>query len=72
MTIGAMAVVTLVILAEKTLPWPTYASYTTGVVLVLYGALLIASPQLTIQKNDSAHIPVEMPMKVPGGAPAMK
>ena len=47
MTIGAMAVVTLIILAEKTLPWPTSASYTAGVVLVLYGAVLIASPLLT-------------------------
>jgi hypothetical protein len=35
-------------LAEKTLPWPTSASYTAGVVLVLYGAVLIASPLLTI------------------------
>ena len=48
MTIGAMAVFTLVILAEKTLPWPTSASYTAGVVLVLYGAVLIASPLLTM------------------------
>ena len=48
MTIGAMAVITLVILAEKTLPWPTAASYTAGVMLVLYGALIIASPQLTM------------------------
>src|SRR6185295_13679083 len=39
MTVGAMAVITLVILAEKTLPWPTSASYTAGVVLVLYGAV---------------------------------
>ena len=49
MTVGAMAVITLVILAEKTLPWPRSASYTTGVMLVLYGALLIASPLLTIR-----------------------
>lgn len=48
MTVGAMAVITLVISAEKTLPWPTSASYTAGVVLVLYGAVLIASPLLTI------------------------
>jgi predicted metal-binding membrane protein len=47
MTIGAMAVITLVILAEKTLPWPTTASYTAGVVLVLYGAVLIASPLMS-------------------------
>jgi len=48
MTIGAMAVITVIILAEKTLPWPTFASYSAGVLLVLYGALLIASPQLTM------------------------
>ena len=44
----AMAIITLVILAEKTLPWPRSASYIAGVALVLYGALLIASPQLTM------------------------
>jgi predicted metal-binding membrane protein len=48
MTIGAMAVITFVILAEKILPWPTCASYSAGVLLVLYGALSIASPQLTM------------------------
>jgi predicted metal-binding membrane protein len=46
MTVGAMAVIALIILAEKTLPWPRAVSYTAGVGLVLYGALLIASPQL--------------------------
>jgi predicted metal-binding membrane protein len=46
MTIGAMAVIALIILAEKTLPWPKAVSYTAGVGLVLYGARLIASPQL--------------------------
>jgi predicted metal-binding membrane protein len=48
MTIGAMAIITLGILAEKTLPWPRSVSYIAGVALVLYGALLIASPQLTM------------------------
>src|SRR5262245_12350029 len=48
MTIGAMAVITVIILAEKTLPWPTLASYSAGALLVLYGALLIASPQFTM------------------------
>jgi len=63
MTIGAMMVITLIILAEKTLRWPTSASYTAAVILVLYGALLITSPQLTIQKNSNAHMPVEMQMR---------
>jgi predicted metal-binding membrane protein len=46
MTVGAMAVIALIVLAEKTLPWPKAVSYTAGVGLVLYGALLIASAQL--------------------------
>jgi predicted metal-binding membrane protein len=46
MSIGAMAVVTLIILAEKMLPRPTLVSYAIGAVLVLYGALVITSPQL--------------------------
>jgi len=48
MTIEAMAIITLIILAEKTLLWPRAASYTAGVGLVLYGTLLIASPQLAL------------------------
>jgi predicted metal-binding membrane protein len=74
MTIGAMAILTLIILAEKTLPWPRAASYTAGVGLVLYGALLIASPQPTIQNNGSAPMPSEVQMKMPGSnsAPVMK
>lgn len=43
MTIKAMAIITLIILAEKMLPWPRAACYPAGVGLVLYGALLIAS-----------------------------
>jgi predicted metal-binding membrane protein len=74
MTIGAMAVITLVILAEKTLPWPRFASYTAGVVLVLYGALLIASPQVAIQNDGNVQTPSEIQMKMPGRstAPAVK
>ena len=44
--VGAMAAVTLIILAEKTLPWPRLVPYAAAVALVLYGALVIASPQL--------------------------
>ena len=77
MSVEAMAGVTLVIFAEKTLPWPTLAPRITAVALVLYGALVIASPQLlpTFQKMDgSAPMPAEMQMKMPGAgnAPAMK
>src|SRR5215831_18766463 len=46
MNVGAMAGVTLIIFAEKMLPWPRLAPYATAGVLVLYGALVITSPQL--------------------------
>ncbi|MGC2824936.1 MAG: DUF2182 domain-containing protein [Pseudolabrys sp.] len=77
MSVEAMAGVTLVIFAEKTLPWPKLTPRITAVVLVLYGALLIASLQLlpTFQKKDgSAPMPTEMQMKMPGAgnAPALK
>jgi len=45
MNIGTMVVVTLIIFAEKSLPWPTFVRYTTAVLLVLYGVVLIASVQ---------------------------
>ena len=65
--VGAMAAVTLIILAEKTLPWPRLASYAVAVALVLYGALVITSPQLlpTFQKDGGAAMPAEMQMKMP-------
>jgi predicted metal-binding membrane protein len=68
MNVGAMAVVTLIIFAEKTLPWPRLASYATAGALVLYGALVITSPQLlpTFQQDGSAAMPAEMPMRMPG------
>jgi predicted metal-binding membrane protein len=68
MNLGAMAAVTLIILAEKTLPWPRLAPYATAAALVLYGALVITSPQLlpTFQQDGRAAMPTEMPMKLPG------
>jgi len=45
MSVGAMAAFTLIIFAEKALPWPTLVRYATAIVLILYGALLIASVQ---------------------------
>jgi predicted metal-binding membrane protein len=74
MNVGTMAVVTLIIFAEKMLPWPTLVRYTGAVVLVLYGALVIASPQLTFPKDGSAAMPAEIQMKMPGSGstPAIK
>jgi predicted metal-binding membrane protein len=65
MSVGAMAAFTLIIFAEKALPWPTLVRYTTAVVLVLYGALMIASVQLTFLKDSSPAMPVDMQMTVP-------
>jgi predicted metal-binding membrane protein/nitrogen-specific signal transduction histidine kinase len=70
MNVGAMAVVTLIILAEKTLPWPRLAPYATAFALVLYGALVIASPQFlfTFREDGSADMSAEMQMKMPGSS----
>jgi predicted metal-binding membrane protein len=67
--VAAMAAVTLVIFAEKTLPWPRLAPYAAAGALVLYGALVITSPQLlpTFQQDGGAAIPAEMPMTMPVG-----
>lgn len=40
MSVGAMAIITLVVLAEKALPWPTPVRYITAIALVLYGAMV--------------------------------
>jgi predicted metal-binding membrane protein len=76
MNIGAMAGITLIIFAEKTLPWPRLAPYAAAFALVLYGALVIASPQFlpTFQKDAGAAKPAEMQMMMPGSgsAPTMK
>jgi predicted metal-binding membrane protein len=67
MNVGAMAAVTLIIFAEKTLPWPRLVPYAAATALVLYGALVIASSQLhpTFQKDGGAAMPAEMQMKMP-------
>ena len=66
MSVGAMALVTFIILAEKTLPWPRLMPYATAVALVLYGALVIVSPQLlpTFQRDGGAAVPAEMQMQM--------
>jgi predicted metal-binding membrane protein len=75
MNIAAMAVITLMVFAEKTLPWGRLAPRATAATLVTYGAMVIAAPQVlpTFQK-DSAAMPTEMQVNMPGSgsAPAMK
>ena len=76
MSIAAMTAVTLVILAEKTLPRPRVVTYATAAVLVLYGALMSVTPQLfpAVGKDSSATMPANMPMQMPptGYGPANK
>src|SRR5262245_42588206 len=65
MNVGAMAAITLIIFAEKTLPWPRVVPYATAVALVLYGALVITSPQLvpTFQEDGGAAMQTKMSVK---------
>jgi predicted metal-binding membrane protein len=46
MNIAAMAVITLVIFAEKTLPWGRAAVRAAAVALIAYGSAVVAAPQL--------------------------
>jgi hypothetical protein len=46
MNIVAMAVVTLVIFAEKTLPWGRLVSRVTAAALVAYGVVVLGAPQV--------------------------
>jgi predicted metal-binding membrane protein len=75
MNIAAMAVITIIVFAEKTLPWGRLAPRATAAALVAYGAVVIATPQVlpTFQK-DGAAMPAEMQMTMPerGSAPAMR
>lgn len=74
MNIAAMAIITLVIFAEKTLPWGRLAPCAAAVALVLYGALVITTPELlpTFQKDDGMAMPAEMNMPGSGSMPGMK
>jgi predicted metal-binding membrane protein len=45
MNIGAMAVVTLIVFAEKTLPWGRAAVRGTAAALIVYGVVVLAMPQ---------------------------
>jgi predicted metal-binding membrane protein len=45
MNIAAMAIITLVVFAEKTLPWGRPVTRAIAVALVVYGAVVLAAPQ---------------------------
>lgn len=70
MNMTAMAVLTLVVFAEKTLPWGRLGPRLTAAVLVAYGAVVIAAPQIlpTFPASHSMARPAQMQM--PGRLPA--
>lgn len=67
MNIAAMAAVTLVILAEKTLPWGRAAARAVAAALIAYGSVVLAAPHLLptfpgVQDIDmSGHMQMQMP-----------
>ena len=64
MNIAAMAVITLVIFAEKTLPWGRATARTAAAALIAYGSVVVAVPQLlpTFPVGHGMDMPVDMRM----------
>jgi predicted metal-binding membrane protein len=64
MNIAAMAVVTIIVFAEKTLPWGRLAVRTTAAALVVYGAVVIVAPHFlpTFAMVHDMSMPADMPM----------
>jgi predicted metal-binding membrane protein len=64
MNIAAMAVITLIIFAEKTLPWGRAVTRAVAVVLIVYGSGVVAAPQLlpTFSAGHDMEMPGDMQM----------
>src|SRR5882672_3328179 len=64
MNVAAMAVITLVIFAEKTLPWGRAAARAAAVVLIAYGFVVVTTPQLlpTYHPVNGMDMPMDMQM----------
>ena len=67
MNIAAMAVITLVIFAEKTLPWGRAAARTAAAALIVCGSIVVAAPQLlpTFPAGHNMDTPEDMHMPMP-------
>lgn len=67
MNIAAMAVITLVIFAEKTLPWGRTAVRAAAAALIIYGSTVLAAPQLlpTFSAGHNMDTPADMQMEMP-------
>ena len=61
MNIAAMAVITLVIFAEKTLPWGRAVARAAAVTLIAYGLAVAAMPQLLPTFPVGHHMNMQMP-----------
>jgi len=64
MNIAAMAVITLVIFAEKTLPWGRPVARATAFALIAYGLVVVTAPQFlpTFHPAHGMDMPMDMPM----------
>jgi len=67
MNIAAMAVITLVVFAEKTLPWGRGVARSAAAALIAYGAVVVAAPQVlpTFPTDRDTAMPVDMQMQMP-------
>ena len=64
MNIAAMAVITLVIFAEKSLPWGRAVARAAAVTLIVYGSAVVIAPQYlpTFHPIQGMDKPMDMPM----------
>lgn len=65
MNLAAMALVTLIVFAEKALAWERIAVHGTAAVLILYGALVVAAPLLLPTYRMTASGMRREPMNMP-------
>jgi predicted metal-binding membrane protein len=67
MNIGAMAVITLVIFTEKTLPWGRAVARTAALALIVYGFVVVTAPQFlpTFHPVHGMDTPMDMQMSKP-------
>ena len=67
MNIAAMAIITLVIFAEKTLPWGRAVARVAAAALIAYGSAVLVAPQLlpTFSASHDMDMPADMQMPMP-------
>ena len=68
MNIAAMALLTLVVFAEKVLPWGRFTSRAIAVALVTYGIAVIAMPEILPIFSSGGGMDMPMNMPMPEGA----